>query len=94
MACHWAPWPVKMKPSLVFCELLANTLYLSVSRLSLTLFQYAVFKNTILYLDQALAQLPNFSGDWKLQDVLTGNCASDLINDADRLRYQRHVNKI
>lgn len=44
------------------------------------LFQYAVFKNTILYLDQALAQLPNFSGDWKLQDVLTGNCASDLIN--------------
>lgn len=45
-----------------------------------SLFQYAVFKNTIQYLDQALAQLPNHPGDLKLQDILTGNCASDRIN--------------
>ncbi|CAI7630711.1 unnamed protein product [Penicillium discolor] len=45
-----------------------------------SLFQYAVFKNTIQYLDQALAQLPSHPGDLKLQDILTGNCASDRIN--------------
>ncbi|GKZ25415.1 type I Iterative Polyketide synthase (PKS) [Aspergillus brasiliensis] len=42
------------------------------------LFEYAVFKDTIAYLDTVLAVLPQ-PAPWKLVDILCGNCDKDLI---------------
>ncbi|KAI2818138.1 hypothetical protein CBS115989_5450 [Aspergillus niger] len=42
------------------------------------LFEYAVFRDTIAYLDTVLAVLPQ-PAPWKLVDILCGNCDKDLI---------------
>ncbi|CAI6332919.1 unnamed protein product [Periconia digitata] len=42
------------------------------------LFEYAVFRDTIAYLDEILTMLPN-PVEWTIVDVLTGKCDKDLI---------------
>lgn len=42
------------------------------------LFEYVTFRETISFLDRVLAGLPH-PAPWKLSDILTGNCDSELI---------------
>ncbi|OCK76857.1 ketoacyl-synt-domain-containing protein [Lepidopterella palustris CBS 459.81] len=42
------------------------------------LFEYAVFRKTITYLDQILTMLPH-PASWTIEDVLSGKCEKDLI---------------
>ncbi|PHH91148.1 hypothetical protein CDD83_1525 [Cordyceps sp. RAO-2017] len=42
------------------------------------LFEYAIFRDAMSYLDHVLAMLPE-PASWKIVDVLSGNCDGDLI---------------
>jgi acyl transferase domain-containing protein/NADPH:quinone reductase-like Zn-dependent oxidoreductase/SAM-dependent methyltransferase/acyl carrier protein len=42
------------------------------------LFEYAVFRDVIAYLDRILAMFPQ-PVSWKIADVLSGNCEKDLV---------------
>ena len=42
------------------------------------LFEYAVFRNTISYLDHILSMFPH-PVSWKIADVLSGKCEKDLV---------------
>lgn len=42
------------------------------------LFEYAVFRETIAYLDSILATLPD-PAPWRLSDILSGNCEANLV---------------
>ena len=42
------------------------------------LFEYAVFRNTISYLDRVLEMFPE-PVSWKIADVLSGDCEKDLV---------------
>lgn len=42
------------------------------------LFEYAVFRDTILYLDHILAEFPQ-PPSWKIANVLSGECKEDLV---------------
>ncbi|KAJ8119511.1 hypothetical protein ONZ43_g3549 [Nemania bipapillata] len=44
------------------------------------LFEYAVFRDTIAYLDSILSMLPE-PAPWKLANILSGNCEVDLVQE-------------
>ncbi|KEY70889.1 hypothetical protein S7711_00732 [Stachybotrys chartarum IBT 7711] len=45
------------------------------------LFEYAVFRHTISYLDHILSKLPH-PAPWKIADILAGNCEKNLVGTA------------